>query len=523
MKARLLFALIAAAAASQAWALSPTAAIDIQFFMAGATAQKNTIQNLLGGAAAEVVPPAPATGGFPFGAVPAICVAGTLDFFYNDAKGSNYRAYSCTLVAEAALPVSMQRKGLGGKSILIHYRLLGGSWIGVGPLSRAQFVTRMAVDATCTQPGTVGGTIITQPVPTPFPLKNLYNTPSYLCANTTTAIPDVGLSDQEPAIFYGANAPNDGVPLSPTDFPITNADLLNIKSSPLQGVIMNIIASKKLIQQMQMFQHTPHVTADGVKVEDIDRPNLTSPQITSLLTFNGGPYNIDWTPVIGDAGLNKIVHVCRRISAVGTQIAANSFWLNYPCAATSGPPPTGPVFPPNLAGITTQDGVYNDTYTITEANLIADMRACVAAYNNAATAADNYAIGLLFTDNNPSTENFAWDYLAIDGMSPSVANGVSGAYRFVTTETFQYRTRTVNNGISNVPPLTDPSPAKVSQFNLVTGLFSMLEDPRVLAVQPGFLALPDTPAFYVPGTNGNNIWKGSTQGPHACNPPILFY
>jgi hypothetical protein len=128
-------------------------------------------------------------------------------------------------------------------------------------------------------------------------------------------------------------------------------------------------------------------------------------------------------------------------------------------------------------------------------------------------------VGLLFTDNSPSTESFAWDYLSIDGVAPNVPNAVSGAYRFVTTETWQYRV----NQIGTVKPLTDPSNA--TQFNLVNGLFGMLSDPRLLAVQPGFMALPDL--GYVPGgvdiTGGNNVWKASTLGPQTCNDPILFF
>ena len=521
MKARFLFASFALAWVAQCWALSPTAAIDIQFFMAGATAQKNTFQNLLGGAAPQTVY------GFSYPAVPAICAPGTLDFFYDSAKGSNYRAYSCTLVVEGSLPTAMQGKGLGGKNILIHYRLLSGSWIGVGPLSRAQAVTRMAVDGTCSSSATG-----TAPVPTTFPLANLYNTPSWICTNTTTAVPDVGVSDQEPAIFYAANAPNDGHPTNNTEIAIKSSDLANILSAPLQGVQMNVIATKKLINAMQIAQGKG-VTAAKSPVPDADRPNITSPQISALLTNNGGAYNVDWQPLVGTAGTNMPVHVCRRISAVGTQIAANSFWLNYPCAATAILPPTGPVYPSPQANVVTVGnsgangpGVYNSgTYTITEANLIPDMRTCVAHYNNAdqtgLTAADTFAIGLLFTDNDPGTSTdaasvqFAWDFLAIDGIQPNVANGVSGAYRFVTTETWQYRIKTVNA----IKPLTDASNA--SQFNLVTGLFAMLETPAVLAVQPGFLAVPEN--GYVPGTDGNNIWKGTTAGPNACNPPLLFF
>src|SRR5262249_34523000 len=151
----------------------------------------------------------------------------------------------------------------------------------------------------------------------------------------------------------------------------------------------------------------------------------------------------------------------------------------------------------------------------------------VAHYNQAdqtglANPRDTFAIGLLFTDNTPSgpTSDGAavighWDFLSIDGVAPSIPNAVSGKYHFVTTETWQYR----NRQVGGAPALTR------SQLNLANGLFTMLAVPAVLAVQPGFLALPDVfdPSLnggqggtYIPGTDGNNVWKGTTGGPNAC-------
>src|SRR5262249_48644862 len=86
-------------------------------------------------------------------------------------------------------------------------------------------------------------------------------------------------------------------------------------------------------------------------------------------------------------------------------------------------------------------------------------------------------------------------------------------YRFVTTETWQYRIKQVGATL----------PLSGTQLNLATGLFTMLGVPAVLAVQPGFMALPDN--GYTPNslTDGNNVWKGTTSGPNTCNPPTLGF
>jgi len=261
---------------------------------------------------------------------------------------------------------------------------------------------------------------------------------------------------------------------------------------------MNIIASRQLINAMQLKQNLPVVT-DLRALTDSERPNLTTPQITSLLTANGGPYNTDWQPVVGSAGAGFNVKVSPRISAVGTQIAANAFWLNYPCSTSA--------LVPALPSDSTP------TYTVVENNLIADGRVCVKTFNNSASQFDRYAVGLLFTDNNPSTEQFTWDFLKIDGVDPDVVNAVSGAYRFVTVETWQYRKVVVNGA----PALSG------TKLNLAKALFTELAKPGVTAVQPGFMSLQDN--GFVPGVDGANVWPGSviTTGPHICTPPIFYF
>src|SRR5262249_9324032 len=141
-----------------------------------------------------------------------------------------------------------------------------------------------------------------------------------------------------------------------------------------------------------------------------------------------------------------------------------------------------------------------------------DLRKCVQAFQNS-TPSNQYALGLLFTDNDPKSENFTWDYLKIDHSDPSVPNAVSGAYRFVTVETWQYRKVAVNG-----TPVMN-----TSKLNYIKGLFLEFSRPGVLAVQNGFLALQDLK--YKPGVDGNNVWPGSVQSgtsPHICTPPIFF-
>jgi hypothetical protein len=539
MKSKWLMGATMLVASLGALADPPTQVPDIEIFMAGATAQKNTIANLLGGYAGGK--PTTWTSTYTFPAVTPLCAAGTLDIFYDPAQstpivlsaGSQYRAYSCTLAATSNVPTELQ-----GKHIRINYRLLGGSWQGVGPLARAQSIGFMPVGTNCTASST--------PTTGAFPLSAIFNKPTYTCtiATLNNAVPDVGVSDQEPAMFVGANAPYDGNPgTDPQATPITAGGLGNISATPLQAVVMAVVGSRPLVCAMQtnqgLAQSTSCANLATAATSSIpfgsspnQRPTISSSQITAILTSAFlSPYAVDWSPVVPTTGVGQFVHVCRRISAVGTQIAANAFWLNYPCASTAVPPATGPVYPfsPSTNGsiqvITT---LPTGGSSIVETNLIADLRACVAGYATSASATDQWALGLLFGDNAPSTESFNWDWLSIDGIEPSIANAVTGKYRWVTTETWNIRTAKVN-GVSPASGLKQElvnllfQPTAITTTALPRG---GLGNPALLSMQIGFLAVNDQPNGWIPGTgagqDGDNVWYASTGGPNACNNPILF-
>jgi hypothetical protein len=539
-----IIAACASACAPASWALAPTATVDVELFLAGATAEKNLIPNLLGGFAAQT------KYSFSYSAGTALCQSGTLDFFY-DSKASSragydYRAYSCTLTTNTSLlkndTIGWDFTALAGKKILIHYRMKNGSWYGTGPLARSQPVTRMKIDANCitSRPSNTGSTPVPATVGS-FPLANVYNTPSYVCPtestvsgtttiNTaqlvTTDVPDVGIADNEPAIFVKENAPNDGnanANGNPTyDAAITDADLNNVTTTPVFSFPLAIAATKKLVNALQVVQGKT-VTASGTTVADTDRPSINFLQISSLLTSNGGPLNTNWLN-LGISTSNtygsgaSAINICRRISAVATQITANAAFGNYPCS-DSGVPPSK-----------TSSSASRGIYRIIENDLIPDERACLQAFNNATTTDSTYsrgvsstgtsiletvnsgvdgtfAIGPLFIDNKPSSETYSWDFLAVDGINPTVPNVVAGTYRYI------------NTAVINLRAGSDAADTSTLKGQLTGLLIAKFQEPSLLAVQDGFLAIPES--GYTPGTDGNNIARGSNSG-QTCKPVSIM-
>ena len=132
---KLVLACTMALAANHAFALGPTVTPDVEVFISGSSA----VQGALGAIASGMM-----TG---------------VDTYYNTSNnGNDYRAYFGT--------VSGTGTALDGKKLLIHNRALGGSFQGVGPLARAQAVTRMAIDSSCvlsTSGSTAGNTCARTP------------------------------------------------------------------------------------------------------------------------------------------------------------------------------------------------------------------------------------------------------------------------------------------------------------------------------------------------------------------------
>lgn len=414
---------------------------DIELFIGGATAETKYLPRVLGDGTNPNV----------------LCVTaagdGTLDIYYNDStgtKGTNYRAYSCTLRSSAPVPAALQ-----GKSILIHYRLLSGSIIGVTGLTRSTPLDRMDTVNNCT------GSHDTTPAP------------QWVCSGTVQAVLDVGLSDEEPQLFIGD--PN----LPPGDTALSAAEIASIRITPLHAVLVGMVGNTNLLNAMRTKQN----------LGAADRPNITSEQITSLLTPNGGPYNKSWAPV---TGTSDIVVVCRRIEGVGTQLAANEFWGGFPCSSAS-------LLPATAANSTA-------TYEVHENVLIPDEKSCLQTANNN----NKLAIGPLFLDNFPTdTSNSAWDFMKIDGNEATVANTVAGIYPFYVEETMNVRKTT----------LTTPLTLQAQFINFLQGQFQNAANLLLASPSTGFAALPTVSP---PTATSTNILR-STRFGNTCRTPVLFF
>jgi len=429
--------------------------------MAGASAAGTFIEKVLTGAGV---------------AADQICdVSQPIWKFKDNIDGATQKAYLCTQ-STTATNLTLDT---GKANLLIYKRDEGGSGYGVSPIiSEANGDTVGAnieflkVDSTnCTGVATAA----------PGTLTNI------TCAYTTTAtgnnqlaIPDVGVSDVDPAQFVSVNSPvkTDNV----TTFPnVTTADVAKLTITPGAAVVFGAPVTLHLYRALQGAQLAMHtipatdpVSGTTCVVGDVTNaacmPSLSKQEIASLIKGDWTNWNklMVVTGAVGsqtslglaawatanqaaDAPASAVTHICRRENGSGTQAQLNNFALNFPCATASA----------NTLPAVGNDGINGNTGTKTESSLVALIHEnstsgrVTACLNNLDLGADTAGDG--FT--NPYTsgtapKTFRWaigaqslekkdthfEFVKINGVVPTLANVVKGDYLDWFENTFQYNT-----------------------------------------------------------------------------------
>lgn len=416
MKLKTLAMACALAASSAAFAHGPSVTPDLTLYVSGSSAQFNSLQAI----------------------ADAMFVAGTVDN-YTDTSGvvgKNYRAYFGTVAS-----------GFGtasGKKMLLIERGKGGSFYGVGPLARAQAIGFMAVNSSnCS--AVAGAT---------------YPTPTYLCGGTTVnAAPDLGVADEEPALFAGLNLPTSadaGVTLAG----LTAAEMTRITTQSEYNVIMGIVATT------------------NVSVSSISRA-----QVAAILSGN----YTTWDQITGNAAdASKPIYVETRGAGSGTKAASNAYFLNAPCGLAA-----GAAVSPAPASTTVRENSSGGT---------------VVSSLNADFNAGNWAVGILGYETQPGASDH-FKFLAIDGAAPSNANAKSGAYDYFVGQSIQYRNTTVN-GARFVS-------AGTTWGDAALGFISTATNPAIVTTVPGVML---DPAISGVGIGFDSQTTNGTRFGNTCAP-----
>lgn len=398
--------------------------------------------------------------------------------FKDNIDGATQKAYLCTRSTTAT---NLTLLPTDKANFLIYKRDEGGSGYGVSPIiaeangdAAGANIEFLKID-----PATTCTIALNGGVAYPTAGAGSAGLTNIVCNYTTgaaginqLAVPDVGISDVDPAQFKGQNAPfkTDNITLFSD---VSSADVAKLTVTPGAAVVFGVPATLHLYRALQAAQlstgqipatamnnaNSATVTcAVGDTTNTACMPSLSKQEISTLIS---GQWN-NWdkikvgttgiglktwaaTNAVADVPASAVTHICRRENGSGTQAQLNNFALNYPCADASS----------NTLPASGNDGLNGNTGTKTEASGVALIHEnstagrVTACLNNldlgSDTAGDGFTdpyVGVRWAIGAQSLEkkDAHFEFIKINGVAPTLANVVAGNYPDWFENTFQYNT-----------------------------------------------------------------------------------
>lgn len=474
---QLSLAVALAAVAPFAAAHAPNVTPDLVVNISGASAQQGTLGELL----------------------KDHCQSGTLDVYLDKpASGSNgsaWRSYFCTMENVAAVPANLR-----GKKVLFNTRAKGGSAWGVFPVARGWNVEFMNI-AWDNDADSANGRNCTDanndktwecPVSSSTRSTDALASATGECptAGTLTgsratlcAASDAGVSDVEPRMFNSsANMPAGWSPL-------TVAEMGGLSQESQYGVIFGAAVSNDVATAM--INAGRSVVVDGKTYANFTKSELQS-MFANVGMKSWYDFNADIAAAVGDG--SGSMRVCRRVVGSGTQAAAQAYFLNNPCSLG---------LDGHLGMVKGTDTTGAD-YTVVEGSGTGNVVDCL---NGVGTPTGQGAVGFLATERQPSASD-KWQFVAVDGVAPTVGSAESGLYDYVYEQTMQWRATLAGSKLDAVKFVRQMS-GSAATLSKVNGSGK--------AIFPGVAAIADA----------SNNWQTmhpvlrGTRGGNSCAPMIL--
>lgn len=376
-----------------------------------------------------------------------------------------------------------------GAKVLFVYRSNGGVFgNGIGPVLRpTQAASKIAYLQVLNNATATG---------------NAWNSgkPTYRLTNaslTENRVPDIGLANEEVALFTGINLPAATAEL-------TTAELSGVNKDPLYQVVNGIAVTNNLYAQ---------------------KPNFTHTEIAAILAGN----LTDWSQ-LNDASGNPLpagpIYLIDRNAGSGAKAGANQYFLNNPGGKAFG----GTVTPVNSSGDqgdTALAGGGSATYTVktesSSGNVGPDL--------NTVQSKGLRGIGILGRENVPGgTDN--WSFVSIDGVSAGVTSFdkthvVDGTYDYFFTASIQTRKPNATNIAAFTANATATGGGShyvgdgTAISDLILAFKAQAQNPAVTTTIPGTLLDPN---IVNPGTTAYDayITRGTRNGNSTAPVQLQF-
>jgi hypothetical protein len=455
---------------------------------------------------------------------------------------------------------------LAGTRVAV-YKFNGGSGTGVAPVSdpagapAADMGYMDASTAACTQviptsnPGP-GNSFLSVDSATRF---TLWDCPS----TRVTQAPDGGISDVEPKMFVGQLATGFGtsVPGISPDKPQNDfVDQGNLIVKPGPGIVFGVMVTTSFYDELTDDQVAAGLLPACAALAPLTRaerdslacmpslphaliPSVFAGEISNWTTrtiygrslsppaFFAGPY----VPAYSRGADGPKVNICRRTAGSGTNAQFQAEYLRTNCINNS---PAQRTFANNVPQAVAAPQVYENEgssqldqcmnalgggqsgYNGGFTNGITDFPAAPTPTNGGTSSVvpqgrTAYGIGYNSLERNNAL-NFAYRFVKIDGVAPTLENAYKGDYRDVYYLSYQNRV----DGSGNPTPLTGAIrtvAADAGEIQVLKEFFAIWEAPTpasVDAVNDGLIVNPD-------GILGNaDDWQGGLLSPSKTAPAV---
>lgn len=298
-----------------------------------------------------------------------------------------------------------------------------GSYLGVGPVSgNGQNVARINIGTGTTCSAGTTQTIAGKSV--------LVRTG---CGTENAGRPSIGNADVEPDLFTGVLAPSGVGPFIPAGVSQVSGQF---------GIIFGMIASLPLYRALQ--------TEQGLTQDDTEAnaPSLTTSQIISLTTNNGGPLNQTWEALFPNTAATnpndtQPVRFVRRVAGSGTHSSFSSQFLGTNCAGGKSLNPAGDAESSGTFRVIEYGSTGNLIQAVDAAQAYPTVTAAqgspiAVGLSGTAKPANYYALGYASLENAPGqgspVTGTNWRHIKIDGLFPSKTNVQNGRYNWMAEQ-----------------------------------------------------------------------------------------
>jgi hypothetical protein len=150
---------------------------------------------------------------------------------------------------------------------------------------------------------------------TTLPMLNVFGA----AGSTVNAVPDLGVSDEEPAVLVAAGA--------------ASGDISKLNSVPLNVVTFGTpvtLSLRNALQTAQIASGALPSSCTAGNESEACMPSLGKAQIASIFSGNA----VSWSEFgLTNPTSDNTIYIARRVATSGTQTGSRVYFLNDPCAA----------------------------------------------------------------------------------------------------------------------------------------------------------------------------------------------